>query len=144
MKLNVHIANPLSLSCSTAEAVIIYMVGESGLAIQDYTYTWCRSCTNHTLLYINNVFLVPLSAHNNSLTTYEVQYRGVATLNTMRDNFNRSITASAGVMLSYDILDLMAYSTYNVSVRATNQYGVGDFSEEVTVRTEEGGKYALH
>ena len=62
----------------------------------------------------------------------------------MKDNFNRSITASAGVMLSYDILDLMAYSTYNVSVRATNQYGVGNFSEEVTVRTEEGGKYALH
>ena len=142
MKLNVHIANPLSLSCTTAEAVIIYMVGESGLAIQDYT--WCRSCTDHTYLYINNVFLVPLSAHNNSLTTYEVQYRGVATLNTMRDNFNRTITASAGVMLSYDILDLMAYSTYNVSVRATNQYGVGNFSEEVTVQTEEGGKYALH
>ena len=73
-----------------------------------------------------------------------MQYRGVATLNTISDNFNRTITASAGVLLSYDILGLMAYSTYNVSVRATNQYGVGDFSEEVTVQTQEGGKYALH
>ena len=44
--------------------------------------------------------------------------------------------------MSYDILGLMAYSTYNVSVRATNQYGVGNFSEEVTVQTlgGEGGQ----
>ena len=103
-----------------------------------------HALTIRTYLYISNVFLVPLSAHNNSLTTYEVQYRGVSTLNTMTDNFNRTITASAGVMLSYDIFGLMAYSTYNASVRATNQYGVGEFSEEVTVQTEEGSKYALH
>ena len=41
---------------------------------------------------------------------------------------------------SYTIPGLMAYSAYNVSVRATNQYGVGEFSEEVIVRTEEGGE----
>ena len=45
--------------------------------------------------------------------------------------------------MSYDILGLVAHSAYNVSVRATNQYGVGDFSEEVTVRTEEGGECVL-
>ena len=46
--------------------------------------------------------------------------------------------------LLYNIPGLMAYSAYNVSVRATNQYGVGYFSEEVTVRTEEGGEYVSH
>ena len=53
--------------------------------------------------------------------------------------FFEAVTEPAGVMLSHDILGLMAYSTYNVSVRATNQYGVGNFSEEVTVQTEEAG-----
>ena len=57
----------------------------------------------------------------------------------MGGTFFEAVTEPAGMMLSYDILGLMAYSTYNVSVRAKNQYGVGNFSEEVTVRTEEGG-----
>ena len=89
-------------------------------------------------LYIN-AFLVPLSAHNNNLTTYEVQYRGVDSLNDVGQVFYGTVTVPVGNTLSYNILGLMAYSTYNVSVRATNQYGVGEFSEEVTVRTEEGG-----
>ena len=85
--------------------------------------------------------LLPCSpAHNNSQTTYEVQYRGVDTPNDVNETFYRTITVSAGMELSYNILGLLAYSAYNVSVRATNQYGVGDFSEEVTVRTEEGGE----
>ena len=60
--------------------------------------------------------------------------------NDVNDMFYEAVTVSAGMELSYNISDLMAYSAYNVSVRATNQYGVGDFSEEVTVRTEEGGE----
>ena len=68
-----------------------------------------------------------------------MQYRGVTTLNAVGGAFVEAVTEPAGMMLSYEILGLMAYSTYNVSVRATNQYGVGEFSEEVTVRTEEGG-----
>ena len=83
------------------------------------------------------------TAHDNSQTTYEVQYRGVTTPNNVSGAFFEAVIVSTGMMLSYDILGLMAYSTYNVSVRATNQYGVGEFSEEVTVQTEEGGKYAL-
>ena len=59
--------------------------------------------------------------------------------NDVDETFYSTITVSAGMELSYNILGLMAHSAYNVSVRATNQYGVGDFSEEVTVRTEEGG-----
>ena len=47
-------------------------------------------------------------------------------------------------MTFYAISGLMAYSAYNVSVRATNQYGAGMFSEGVTVRTEEGGQCGLH
>ena len=57
----------------------------------------------------------------------------------MGEAFNATVTVLVGMNLSYNIFGLMAYSAYNVSVRATNQYGVGDFSEEVTVRTEEGG-----
>ena len=68
-----------------------------------------------------------------------MQYRGVATPNTVSGAFFEAVTEAAGMILSYNILGLVAYSTYNVSVRATNQYGVGEFSEEVTVRTEEGG-----
>ena len=73
------------------------------------------------------------------MTTYEIQYRGVATPNNVSEAYFEAVTEPAGMMLSYNILGLMAYSTYNVSVSATNQYGVGEFSENVTVRTEEGG-----
>ena len=80
-----------------------------------------------------------LLAHDNSQTTYEVQYRGVDSPNDVDEAFNRRVIVSAGMELSYNIFGLLPYSAYNVSVRATNQYGVGDFSEEVTVRTEEEG-----
>ena len=84
--------------------------------------------------------LLPCSpAHNNSLTTYEVQYRGVDTPNDVNDAFYEAVTVSAGMELSYNISGLLPYSAYNVSVRAINQYGLGDFSEEVIVRTEEEG-----
>ncbi len=84
--------------------------------------------------------IVSLSAHDNSTTMYEVQYRGVDTPNDVNNTFYEVVTVSAGTELSYNISGLMDHSAYNVSVRATNQYGVGNFSEEVTVRTEEGGK----
>ena len=61
------------------------------------------------------------------------------TPNDVDNTFYEVVTVSAGMQLSNTISGLMAYSVYNVSVRATNQYGVGDFSEEVTVRTEEEG-----
>ena len=85
----------------------------------------------------------PLSAlaHDNSRTTFEVQYRGVDSPNDVNVTFNEAVTVTAGMTLNLSISDLMAYSAYNVSVRATNQYGVGGFSEEATVRTEEGGEY---
>ena len=90
--------------------------------------------------------LVSLSAHDNSLTTYEVQYRGVDSPNDVDVMFYEAVTVFARMHmeLSYDISGLMAYSAYNVSVRATNQYGVGNFSEQITVRTEEGGECVLH
>ena len=72
-----------------------------------------------------------------------MQYRGVDTPNDVNETFYSTITVSAGMELSYNILGLMAHSAYNVSVRATNQYGVGDFSEEVTVRTGEGGECSI-
>ena len=68
-----------------------------------------------------------------------MQYRGVDSPNDVNDGFYETVTISVMMAQSYTIPGLMAYSTYNVSVRATNQYGVGEFSEEVTVRTEEGG-----
>ena len=81
------------------------------------------------------------SAHDNIRTTYEVQFRGVDTPNDVNETFYGQATLRVGSALSQAISGLMPYSAYNVSVRATNQYGVGDFSEEVTVRTEEGGEY---
>ena len=79
-------------------------------------------------------------AHDNSLTTYEVQYRGVDSPNDVNETFNEAVTVTAEMTLNLNIVGIMPYSAYNVSVRATNQYGVGDFSEEVTVRTEEAGE----
>ena len=79
------------------------------------------------------------TAHDNSLTTYEVRYRGVDSPNDVNSVFFEAVVDASGMSLSYNIVGLLAYSTYNVSVRATNRYGVGEFSEEVTVRTEEGG-----
>ena len=64
--------------------------------------------------------------------------------NDVDDTFYEAVTVSAGMKLSYNISGLMPHSAYNVSVRATNQYGVGDFSEEVAVQTEEGGECVLH
>ncbi len=72
-----------------------------------------------------------------------MQYRGVHSPNDVDKTFNKRVTVSAEMELSYNISGLMAYSAYNVSVRATNQYGAGDFSEEVTVRTEEGSECTL-
>ena len=90
-------------------------------------------------LQYTTVSIVSLSAHNNSQTTYEVRYRGVDSPNDVDESFFNVVIVSAGMTLSHTISGLMAYSAYNVSVRATNQYGVGDFSEGVSVRTEEGG-----
>ena len=90
---------------------------------------WCSSCMRPCLL-----------AHDNSQTTYEVWYRGVDSPNDVDGSFFEVVTVAPGMTLSVTISGLMPYSAYNVSVRATNQYGVGNFSEEVTVRTEEGGE----
>ena len=91
-----------------------------------------------------NASVVSATAHDNSLTTYDVRYRGVDSFNDVNSVFFEAVIDATRMSLSYSILDLMAYSTYNVSVRATNQYGVGEFSEEVTVRTEEGGQCVLY
>ena len=68
-----------------------------------------------------------------------MQYRGVDSPNAVGEAFNATVTVLVGMTFSYDILGLMAFSAYNVSVRGTNQYGAGPFSEGVTVRTKEGG-----
>ena len=86
-----------------------------------------------------NASVVSPTAHDNSLTTYEVWYQGVATPDDVNGVFFEAVIDNSRMSLSYNIVGLMAYSTYNVSVRATNQYGVGEFSEEVNVQTEEGG-----
>ena len=106
----------------------------------------CNMCklVQYVLHQYDNASIAFPSAHNNNLTTYEVRYRGVDSPNDVNDTFYGTVTVPAGMTqsymnLSYDILGLMAYSAYNVSVRATNQYGVGDFSEDVTVQTAEGG-----
>ena len=74
-----------------------------------------------------------------------MRFQAVETPNEVfSQEFFEAVTLGIGRMLSFDILGLMAYSTYSVSVRATNQYGVGNFSEEVTVRTAEGRKCGSH
>ena len=102
----------------------------------DFLYVHCCALQFLTLMPLHCLLL----AHDNSQTTYEVQYRGVDSPNDVDETFNEAVIVTPGMTLSLTISGLMPYSVYNVSVRATNQYGVGGFSEEVTVQTEEGGE----
>ena len=79
-------------------------------------------------------------AHNNNQTSYEVHYQGVDSPNDVDETFLEAVTIPVGIALSHTISDLMAYSAYNMSVKATNQYGVGACSKEMTVRTGERGE----
>ena len=101
----------------------------------------CTSQTTSLCIAPTSTLMPPLSlsANDNSLTTYEVQYRGVYSPNDVGGAFFQPVMNATGMAQNYSIFGLIAHSAYNVSVRATNQYGVGNFSEEVTVRTEEGG-----
>ena len=113
-------------------------------SVSAFNYNLCMCIHNtynqiplHTNFTSSTVFL---SAHDNSLTAYQVQHWGLDTPNDVDDMFYESVTVSAGMELSYNTSGLLDHSAYNVSVRATNQYGVRDFSEEVTVWTEERGE----
>ena len=96
-------------------------------------------CMQCNVPYASMYLHCPL-AHNNNQISYEVQYRGVDFPNDVDGAFSEAVTVPVGITLSVTISGLLPYSAYNVSVRATNQYGVGDLSEEVTVLTEEGGE----
>ena len=84
------------------------------------------------------------SLPNGILTTYEVTYTGVSSLNPVPASFYQplSITISAP-NTSLVVPGLVPHSNYTISVRAFTSAGPGEVSEEIEERTEEDGECIL-
>lgn len=54
--------------------------------------------------------IVPLSAHDNSLTAYQVQYREVDTPKDVDDMFYAAVTVSTCIWHTYSTCELMLYT----------------------------------
>ena len=75
---------------------------------------------------------------NGIIESYDVQYRGISTVNTVSSNFYQvqivSVNSTMAVLQS-----LVPFSVYNISVRAYTGAGPGPFSEEISAATLEEG-----
>ena len=82
---------------------------------------------------------VPPIDQNGVITKYEVQYKPMQTFNGAIETQTVNVNASE---LSVTLMGLEEFVNYTISVRAYTSAGEGPYSEEVTVMTLEGGKYA--
>ena len=92
--------------------------------------------TSTTLL----VTWLPPATPNGVLTSYEVYYKGVSSVNPVPASFYQplSVTVSAP-NTSLVVPGLLPHSNYTISVRAFTSAGPGEYSEEIEDRTEEDG-----
>ena len=92
--------------------------------------------TSTTLL----VTWLPPATPNGVLTSYEVYYKGVSSVNPVPASFYQplSVTVSAP-NTSLVLSGLFPYSNYTITVRAFTSAGPGEVSEEIEDRTEEDG-----
>ena len=93
--------------------------------------------TSTTLL----VSWLPPAIPNGVLTSYEVYYMGLSSVNLVLPSFYQplSIILSA-VSTSTELVNLVPYSNYTLSVRALTSGGPGEYSEQIEARTEEDGE----
>ena len=93
--------------------------------------------TSTTLL----VSWLPPAIPNGVLTSYEVYYMGLSSVNLVLPSFYQplSIILSA-VSTSTELVTLVSYSNYTLSVRALTSGGPGEYSEQIEARTEEDGE----
>ena len=72
--------------------------------------------------------------HNGPITGYVIQYTRVGSSNAMTMNFTNETARDI-------ILRLAAFVRYSVMVAAVNSAGTGMFSDDMTVRSGEDGKW---
>ena len=90
-----------------------------------------------------SVTWLPPSIPNGVLINYEVIYTGITSVNLVPMSFFEPRTRAIPTNeTSIVLLDLVPYSDYTVSVRASTSAGPGEYSEEINDRTEEDGEHA--
>ena len=95
------------------------------------------SKTSTTLL----VTWLPPAIPNGVLTSYEVYYRGLSSVNPVLPSFYQALSVTLStVSTSIELVNLVPYSDYTLSVRALTSGGPGEYNEQVEARTEEDGE----
>ena len=80
---------------------------------------------------------------NGVILSYEVSYRGLDTLNLIPPTFyNESVITVNESSLEVELVELVPYSLYSISVRAATEVGSGDIAV-LTARTNESRKLAI-
>ena len=93
--------------------------------------------TSTTLL----VTWLPPAIPNGVLTSYEVYYRGLSSVNLVLPSFYQALSVTLStVSTSIELVNLVPYSDYTLSVRALTSGGPGEYNEQVEARTEEDGE----
>ena len=81
---------------------------------------------------------------NGILTTYEVTYTGVSSVNVVPASFYQSLSITISAPnTSLVVPGLVPHSNYTISVRAFTSAGPGEVSEAIRGRTEEDGKLTM-
>ena len=80
---------------------------------------------------------------NGVILWYEVRYTGLDTLNLVPPTFySESVIVVNGSFLEVELVELVPYSLYNITVRAATEVGSGDIAV-LTARTNESRKFAV-
>ena len=79
---------------------------------------------------------------NGNVSSYDIQYRGISSVNTVLSNFSQVQMFSVASTMAL-LQDLVPFSVYNISVRASTGAGPGPFSAEISVRTLEDGECSV-
>ena len=79
---------------------------------------------------------------NGNVSSYDIQYKGISSVNTVLSNFSQVQMFSVASTIAV-LQDLVPFSVYNISVRASTGAGPGPFSAEISVRTLEDGECSV-
>ena len=94
-----------------------------------------KTSTSLTVEWVSSV--IP----NGVLTSYEVTYTGVTSVNPVPESFVQPLSiAVSAPNTSLVLSDLVPYSNYTISARAFTNAGPGEYSEVIEDRTVEDGE----
>ena len=98
--------------------------------------------TSTTLLLVWQPPVTP----NGVLTSYEVYYAGVSSVNPVPASFYQPLSVNISTPnTSIELLNLVPHSNYTISVGAFTSAGPGEYSEQIEERTEEDGEcFIMH